>query len=104
MNWIRRNEQPRLRAIAFASTVLPVPGHVLDEQVAAAQQRHQGEADFVVLADDDALDVGEDLVAGLLDLASSASLAGVGDADGAAGGGGFVGCDGPQGAACVVAG
>ena len=44
------------------------PGHVLDEEVAAAQQGHQGEADLVVLADDDALDVGEDLVAGLLDL------------------------------------
>ena len=26
MNWIRRNVQPRLRAIALASTVLPVPG------------------------------------------------------------------------------
>ena len=68
MNWIRRNEQPRLRAIALARTVLPVPGHVLDEQVAAAQQGDEGEADLVVLADDDALDVGEDLVAGLLDL------------------------------------
>ena len=76
MNWIRRKEQPRLRAIALARTVLPVPGHVLDQQVAAAQQRDEGEADLVVLADDDALDVGEDLVAGFLDLASSASLAG----------------------------
>ena len=26
MNWIRRKVQPRLRAMAFASTVLPVPG------------------------------------------------------------------------------
>ena len=26
MNWIRRNVQPRLRAIALARTVLPVPG------------------------------------------------------------------------------
>ena len=62
--------------MALARTVLPVPGHVLDQQVAAAQQRDQRQADFVVLADDDALDVGEDLVAGFLDLASSASLAG----------------------------
>ena len=54
--------------MALARTVLPVPGHVLDEQVAAAQQGDQGEADLVVLADDDALDVGEDLVAGFLDL------------------------------------
>ena len=68
MNWIRRKEQPRLVAIALARTVLPVPGHVLDEQVAAAQQRDEREADLVVLADDDALDVGEDPVAGLLDL------------------------------------
>ena len=68
MNWIRRNEQPRLRAIALARTVLPVPGHVLDEEVAAAQQRDEGEPHLVVLADDHALDVGEDPVAGLLDL------------------------------------
>ncbi len=45
------------------------PRDVLDQEVAAAQQRDQGEADLVVLADDDALDVGEDLVAGFLDLA-----------------------------------
>ena len=54
--------------MALARTVLPVPGHVLDQEVAAAQQGHQGEADLVVLADDDAFDVGEDLVAGFLDL------------------------------------
>ena len=69
MNWIRRKVQPRLRAIALARTVLPVPGHVLDQQVAAAQQRDEREADLVVLADDDALDVGEDLVPDLLDVA-----------------------------------
>ena len=45
------------------------PRDILDEEVAAAQQRDQGEADLVVLADDDALDVGEHLVAGFLDLA-----------------------------------
>ena len=61
MNWMRRKLQPRLRAIALASTVLPVPGHVLDQQVAPAQEGDQGEADLVVLADDDALDVGQDL-------------------------------------------
>ena len=54
--------------MALARTVLPVPGHVLDQQVAAAQQRDQRQADLVVLADDHALDVGEDLVAGFLDL------------------------------------
>ena len=69
MNWIRRKVQPRLRAMALASIVLPVPGHVLDQEVAAAQQRDEREADLVVLADDDALDVGEDRVADLLDVA-----------------------------------
>ena len=42
--------------------------HVLDQEVAAAQQGDEREPDFVVLADDDALDVGEDLVPGFLDL------------------------------------
>ena len=68
MNWIRRNVQPRLRAIALARTVLPVPGHVLDEEVPAAQEGDQGEPDLQVLADDDAFDVGEDPVASLLDV------------------------------------
>ena len=68
VNWIRRKEQPRLRAIALASTVLPVPGHVLDEQVSATEEGHEGQADFVMLADDDAFDVGQDAVAGFLDL------------------------------------
>ena len=37
-------------------------------------QRDEGEAHLVVLAHDHALDVGDDLLAGLLDLASSGSL------------------------------
>ena len=41
-------------------------GHVLDQEVAAAQEGDERESDFVVLADDDALDVGEDLLARLL--------------------------------------
>jgi hypothetical protein len=69
VNWIRRKEPPRLRAMALARTGLAGPGDVLDQQVAATQQRDQGEADLVVLADDDAFDIGEDLVAGFLDLA-----------------------------------
>ena len=68
MNWIRRNEQPRLRAMALARTVLPVPGTSSIEQVPAAQEGHQGQSDFVMLADDDAFDVGQDAVAGFLDL------------------------------------
>ena len=42
--------------------------HVLDEEVTAAQESHQGEADLEVLAHDHAFDIGENLVAGLLDL------------------------------------
>ena len=61
--------------MALARTVLPVPGHVLDQQVAAAQQRDEREADLVVLADDDALDVGEDACPRSPGSSSSASLA-----------------------------
>src|SRR4029079_559129 len=43
--------------------------HVLHEQMGATHERHQGEAYLVVLPDDDALDVGEDLVPDLLDVA-----------------------------------
>ena len=53
--------------MALARTVLPVPGHVLDQQVALAQQRDEREPHLVVLADDHALDVGEDAIARLLD-------------------------------------
>ena len=44
VNWMRRNEHPRLFASALASIVLPVPGHILDEQVPLAQQRDEREA------------------------------------------------------------
>jgi hypothetical protein len=46
--------------------------------VAAAQECDEGEADFVVLADDHALDVGEYAIPGLLDLGHRASLTGSG--------------------------
>ena len=42
--------------------------HVLDEQVASTEEGHEGESHLEVLAHDDSFDVGEDLVAGLLDL------------------------------------
>ena len=44
------------------------PGHVLDQQVAAAQQCNQREANLVMLAHDHAFDIGDDLLARLLDL------------------------------------
>ena len=54
--------------MALARTVLPVPGTSSMSRWPAAQQRDQGEAHLVVLADDDALDVRDDPLAGLLDL------------------------------------
>ena len=42
--------------------------HVLDQQVAAAHQRDEGETHLVVLAHDHPLDIRDDLLAGLLDL------------------------------------
>ena len=39
-------------------------GHVLDQEVAATEQRDEREADFVMLADDDAFDIRDDAFAG----------------------------------------
>ena len=47
--------------MAFASDGLAGARHVLDQQVALAQQRHERETHLGVLADDDLLDVGDDL-------------------------------------------
>ena len=58
--------------------------HVLDQEVAAAQQRDERQPDLVVLADDHALDVGEDLLAGLLKVRSSGSSGNRDAADGLA--------------------
>ena len=54
--------------MALARTVLPVPGTSSISRWPRHSRAHQGEADLVVLADDDAFDVGEDLVPGFLDL------------------------------------
>ena len=59
MNWIRLHVPLTEWAIALASDVLPVPGDVVDEQVALAEQAHQGEGDLVALALDDLFDVVE---------------------------------------------
>ena len=68
MNWMRRNVPAEAARDGLGQHRLAGPGDVLDQQVAAAQQGDQGEADLMVLADDDAFDVGEDPVAGFLDL------------------------------------
>src|SRR5206468_3135361 len=41
---------------------------VLDQDVAATHERDEGEAHLVVLANDHALDIGEDAIPGLLDV------------------------------------
>ena len=46
-------------------------GDVLDEEVAATEERHEREPDLAMLADDDSLDIREDAVARLLDLGHS---------------------------------
>ena len=38
VNWIRRNDEPEHTGKDRASSVLPTPGHILDQQVAARQQ------------------------------------------------------------------
>ena len=45
------------RAIDLASIVFPTPGDVLDQQVPFRDQRDQGQADLMMLAPDDLLDV-----------------------------------------------
>ena len=62
VNWIRRNEQSIDRAMAFASMVLPTPGHVLDQEVPLGHQGDEGQTDLAVLAPHDPLDVRLDLV------------------------------------------
>ena len=46
----RPKRPPSAAARLLASRVLPVPGQVLDQQVAAGEQRHQRQAHHVVLA------------------------------------------------------
>jgi len=49
VNWMRENWRPRS---------LGEPGHTLDEQMAAAEQRHHHPVDERPLADDDLPDLG----------------------------------------------
>ncbi len=68
---VRRELDPPEAAAEAAGDRLGKDGlagsrHVLDQEVAAAKKGDEGQPDFVVLADDHALDVGEDLLAGLL--------------------------------------
>ena len=71
---VRRELDPPERAAEAAGDRLREHGlagarDVLDQEVAATQEGDQRQPDLVVLPDDHALDVGEDLVADLLDVA-----------------------------------
>ena len=58
VHWMRDGTAPSIDwAIARASTVFAVPGHVLEEHVPAARERAQDEPDLLGLAVDDRLDV-----------------------------------------------
>ena len=60
VHWIRDGATPSmLPAIARASTVLAVPGDVLEQHVPAAHERREDELDLLALAVDDRLDVVE---------------------------------------------
>ena len=60
MHWIRAVVAPSIeRAIARASTVLAVPGNVVEQDVPLAEERADDELDLAALAEHDALDVVE---------------------------------------------
>ena len=62
MNWIRWNSPPIACARVFTAIVLARPGHALDEQVATREQGDDHALEQRVLADDDALDLVQDLL------------------------------------------
>ena len=62
VNWMRENFRSSTRAIVWMSSVLARPGRADDQAVAADEQRHQHLLDDLVLADDDLLQLGDDLL------------------------------------------
>ncbi len=60
MNCIRWKDSPRVLASACASVVLPTPGNVFDQQMAARQEAGEAETELTVLAQDDPVELGED--------------------------------------------
>ena len=57
MNWMRLNSPPIASASVLMAIVLARPGHALDEDVAAGEERDDQPLQQVVLADDDLLDL-----------------------------------------------
>ena len=68
MNWTRAKRQSTERARDLASSVLPTPGKVLDDDVPAGEQGHDAGADDLFLAQDDGGDVGRDAIGAPRDL------------------------------------
>jgi hypothetical protein len=60
VNWIRLWVPWTLAARARASWVLPVPGHVLEQQVALGEQAGEGQPGDVLLAEDGLFDVADE--------------------------------------------
>ena len=62
MNWMRWNSPPIACGERLHRHRLGEPGHALDEEVAAGEQGDDHALEQRVLADDDALDLVEDLL------------------------------------------
>ena len=62
VNWMRPNWQPSTRPSVRTNSVLPKPGHALDQHVPAGEQGHQRAQHQFVLADEDLADLGRDAV------------------------------------------
>ncbi len=63
VNWMRRKRAGEAAGQRAGQHRLAGARDVLDEQVALAEQGHQGQPHLAVLADDDALDIGGDALA-----------------------------------------
>ncbi len=72
VNWIRRKRAAEAARDRLREHGLAGAGHVLDQEVAAAEQGDEGQLDLGVLADDHSFDVRDNPVAGFLDLGHGA--------------------------------
>ena len=60
VNWMRVKVQSMTSASVRTSSVLPRPGHALEQDVAVGEQADEGVAHELALADDDLADLGLD--------------------------------------------
>ena len=68
VNWMRRNDAAEALAQRLGQHRLADAGNVLDQDVALAEERDEGDPHLAVLPDDHALDAGDDALRGLLDV------------------------------------